>query len=54
MAKPRKCVVLRGKLKLMVATCDKCGHKKQLQYRKNGSERRLCGVSELTKSQQSG
>ena len=47
MAKPKKCVVLTGNRKPMECKCPKCGHKKRLEYRKNGDVRRICGASEL-------
>jgi len=49
MGKPRKCVVLKGKRKSLEVECPHCGRKKRLEYRKNGSDRRICGASELTK-----
>ena len=47
MAKERKRVKLRGKHLVMEARCRNCGHKKRLHYRKNGSERMICGVVEV-------
>ena len=49
MAKPKKCVVLTGNRKPMECKCPKCGHKKRLEYRKNGDVRRICGASEIPK-----
>jgi len=47
MAKARKCVVLKGKRKPMEVLCPNCGHKKRLEYRKNGSERKIFGAMDL-------
>jgi RNase P subunit RPR2 len=46
----RKYVKLTGRRKVIEATCPRCGHRKRMEYRKNGSDRRICGASELTKS----
>lgn len=50
MAKAKKCVVLRGQRKAMQVLCPHCGHSKRIEYRKSGTDRRICGATELTKA----
>lgn len=47
MAKPRKCVDLRGVKQKMQVECQHCGHHKIIEYRRNGKSRRICGAVEL-------